>query len=180
MRETDGPLTFHSWGGTILLLGKLALAAGAVTIVAGIVRSTNGKCWLLVLNGLALGALGGVIQFGVARFPISFLTVALLIILMAMSMAVLELGVARTLHRQGLLLDGWFLALAGVVSIGFAVLFLALGFRWIKIEPGSHTDLLWLGCYFGFSAISLLGLALRLRSHGGSRLAQPLHPIPAN
>jgi uncharacterized membrane protein HdeD (DUF308 family) len=38
----------------------------------------------------------------------------------------------------------------------------SLGFRWIKIEPGSHSDLLWLGSYFGFSAICMLGLALRL------------------
>jgi uncharacterized membrane protein HdeD (DUF308 family) len=165
MQETDGPLTLHSWNGTVVFLGKLALAAGACMIAAGVWRSATGTGWLLVLNGLALGALG-VIQYGLTRFRISFLTVALLIIVMAMSIGILELVIARTLRRQRHVADGWFLALAGVASFGFAVAFLALGFRWIKIEPGSHSDLLWLGSYFGFSAICMLGLALRLHSLG--------------
>ena len=135
MQETDGPLAFHSWNGTVVFLGKLALAAGACTIAAGILRSTNGKCWLLVLNGLALGALG-LIQYGFVRFPISFLTVALLVILMAMSIGVLELIIARTLRRQRQVVDGWFLALAGVASVGFALAFFALGFHWIKMNQG--------------------------------------------
>ena len=177
MQETDGPLAFHSWNGTVVFLGKLALAAGACTIAAGILRSTNGKCWLLVLNGLALGALG-LIQYGFVRFPISFLTVALLVILMAMSIGVLELIIARTLRRQRQVVDGWFLALAGVASVGFALAFFALGFHWIKIEPGSHADLLWLGSYFGFSAICMLVLSLRLHgqdlSQSGQREGLPL------
>ncbi len=171
MQDTDGPLTFHSWNGTVVFLGKLALAAGVCTVVTGILRSTNGKCWLLVLNGLALGALG-LIQYGFVRSRISFLTVALLIILMAMSIGILELAIARTQWRQRHVADGWFLALAGVVSVGFALVFLALGFRWIKIEPGSHADLLWLGSYFGFSAVCKLGLALRLHSQGLSQSGQ--------
>jgi len=171
MQETDGPLAFHSWNGTVVFLGKLALAAGACTIAAGILRSTNGKCWLLVLNGLALGALG-LIQYGFVRFPIRFLTVALLVILMAISIGVLELIIARTLRRQRQVADGWFLALAGVASVGFALAFFALGFHWIKIEPGSHADLLWLGSYFGFSAICMLVLSLRLHGQGLSQSGQ--------
>ena len=171
MKETDGPLAFHSWNGTVVFLGKLALTAGACTIAAGILRSTNGKCWLLVLNGLALGALG-LIQYGFVRFPISFLTVALLVILMAMSIGVLELIIARTLRRQRQVVDGWFLALAGVASVGFALAFFALGFHWIKIEPGSHADLLWRGSYFGFSAVCMLELSLRLHVQGLSQSGQ--------
>ncbi len=171
MQDTDGPLTLQSWNGTVVFLGKLALAAGACTIAAGIWRSTDGKCWLLVLNGLALGALG-LIQYGLTRFRISFLTVALLIILMAVSLGILELIIARTRRRQHHVADGWFLALAGVASVGFALAFFALGFRWIKIEPGSHADLLWLSSYFGFSAICMLVLALRLHSQGLSQSAQ--------
>jgi hypothetical protein len=37
---------------------------------------------------------------------------------------------------------------------------LALGLRWIRVEPGSRSDLLWLGSYFGFSAICMLALAV--------------------
>jgi uncharacterized membrane protein HdeD (DUF308 family) len=171
MRGADGPLTFHSWNGTVVLLGKLALAAGACMIAAGTWRSAKGKCWPLVLNGLALGALG-LICFGATRFRISFLTVSLLIILMAMSNSILELEIARTLRRQHHIADGWLLALAGVTSVGFALAFFALGFRWINVEPGSHSDLLWLGAYFGFSAVSMLGLALRLHSLGPSHSGQ--------
>jgi len=177
MQNTDGPLTFHSWNGTLVLLGKLALLAGACTIAAGLFRSTNGKCWLLVLNGLALGSLG-LIQYAFLRFPISFITIALLIILMAMSIGILELGIARILWRQRHIADGWLLSFAGAASFAFASMFLALGLRWIRIEPGAHTDLLWLGSYFGFSAIRKLGLALRLNgqslSESGQRQAPPL------
>ena len=177
MQDTDGPLTFHSWNATVVFLGKLALAAGACTIAAGVWRSGSGKSWLLVLNGLALAALGLIQYAFVRRFPISFLTVALLIILMAVSIGTLELLVARTLLRQRHVADGWFLALAGVASVGFALAFLAMGFRWIRIEPGSHLDLLWLGYFFGFSAVCMLVLALRLHSQGlsgsGRRGASP-------
>jgi uncharacterized membrane protein HdeD (DUF308 family) len=165
IEETDGPLTLHSWNGMVVFAGKLALVAGACTIAAGIWRSATGKGWLLVLNGLALGALG-LIQYGLTRFRISFLTIALLIVVMAMSMGILELVVARTSRHRRHIADGWFLALAGVASFGFAVAFLGLGLRWIKIAPGSHADLLWLGSYFGFSAICMLGLALRLHRLG--------------
>jgi hypothetical protein len=178
MQGSDGPLTFDSWHGTIVLLGKLAMAAGTCAIAAGILRSTNGKCWLLVLNGLGLGALG-LIQYGFTGFRISCLTVALLIILMAMSMGILQFVIARTLRRQRHVADAWFLTLAGVASVGFALAFVALGFRWIKIDPGSHADLLWLGSYFGFSAICMLGLALRLHSQGVSHsgLREALPPL---
>src|SRR5687767_9076758 len=61
------------WRGDIVLLGRLTLAAGACAILAGAWTSTKNKCWLLVLNGLALGALG--LVFGVSD-RISFLTVS--------------------------------------------------------------------------------------------------------
>ena len=171
MQDADGPLTFHAWSRTVVFLGELSLAAGACTIAAGVWRSTTGKCWLLVLNGLALGTLG-LIYYAFVRFSISFRTIALLIILMAISVGILELITARTLRRQRHVADGWFLGLAGVVSVGFALPFFALGFRWITLGPGSHLDLLWLGSYFGFSAICMLGLALRLRSRW-----EPLSPL---
>lgn len=167
MQDTNGPLTFHSWNGAVAFLGKLTLVAGGCAIAAAVWRSARGKCWLLVLNGLALGALG-VIEFGFTRYRISFLTVAFLIMLMAMSIGILELVIARTLRRQHHVVDGWFLAFAAVASFGFAVAFFILGFGWIKIQPGSHPDLLWLRYYFAFNAICMLALALRLHSVGTS------------
>jgi hypothetical protein len=158
MGDSQGPLTFHTWRGTVLLLGRLALAAGVFAIAAGVWRAAQGVCWPLVINGLALSALG-LLYSGVFGNRISFQTIALLVVAMAMSMGVLELVTAGSLGRE------WFLRLIGVGALGFAVVFLAFVFRWIKLNPGSPTEsLVWLGAYFGFSAICLLGLAARV--HG--------------
>jgi len=162
MQDQDGPVTFHAWKGTIALLGKLTLAAGVCTIAAGVWQSAKGKCWPLVLNGLALTALG-VIYTYLTRFRISLLTIALLIILMAVSLGILELVMARWLRRER-----WVFGMAAVVSVGFTVAFVALGFHWIKLELGSHLDLVLLGAYFGFTSICMLWLALRLHTQGAN------------
>ena len=171
MKETDGPLAFHSWNGTVVFLGKLALAAGACTIAAGILRSTNGKCWLLVLNGLAFSAYGLIPRLW--RGPLSFLFFARLLIVMAISIGIFELLTTRTLRRQHPA-DGWFLGLAGIASFGFALAFLALTMGWIQLESRPlHASLfLWLVSYFGFSAICMLVLALRLHRQGLSQSGQ--------
>lgn len=163
MQDPDGSLTLRKYAlkSTVVFLGKLALAAGACTVAAAIWRSVNGKSWLLVLNGLALGALGLILN-GIFGFKISFRTIALLLVVIAMSIGIFELGIARALRRQRHVADGWFLGLAGAVSIGFALAFFAFAFRWIKLEPRPYADFLWFGSYFGFSAICMLGLALRL------------------
>ena len=171
MQGADGPLAFHSWNGTIALLGKLSMAAGVCTVAAGLWRPGRGKVWLLALNGLALGALG-LIGYGFVHFRISFRTIALLIVVMALSAGMFELAGARTLRRERHRADGWFLDLAGGGSVGFGLAFLAFGFRWIRLTPGLHPDLLWLGSYFGFSAICMLGLALRMHSRGLSQDGQ--------
>ncbi len=151
---------FHAWS-TVRFLGRLALAAGICAIVAAIWRSAKGKCWPLALHGLALGALGLILS-GIFGSRISFRTIALLIILMALSAGILELATARSLRRH--LADEWFLGFAGAVSVGFALVFFAFGFGWIKMGPGSQSSIFWLGSYFGFSAIAWLALGLRLNS----------------
>jgi hypothetical protein len=46
--------------------------------------------------------------------------------------------------------------------------------RWIQLErrPFHPSVFLWICLYFGFSAICMLGMALRLHSHGLSRSGQ--------
>ena len=179
MQDHDGPLTFHAWSGTFVFLGKLMLAAGACTITAGIWRSAKGKCWLLVLNGLALGALGLISSgiFGLSRLRISFRTVALLFMVIALSAGILELAAAQALRRQRHVAEKWVLALAGAASVVFASAFLALGFHWVRIDLASHfrtladlmwwkADFLWFGSYFGFTAICMLALAVSLHRVG--------------
>lgn len=175
VQDTDGPLTFHAWKGAVVFLGKLALAAGACTIAAGIWRSVRGQCWLLVLNGLALSALG-LIFYKLTHYRISLRTVELLFVVMAMSIGIHELVTARMLRRHRA--DEWFPSLAGAASVGFALAFFAVGFRWIKLDPGSHSDLLWFGSYFGFSAICMLGLALRLHGLGPFESGQQWEALP--
>jgi len=46
-------------------------------------------------------------------------------------------------------------------SVCCALAFFSLGFPGIGSERGPRLDLLWLGLYFGFGAIYMLGLALR-------------------
>lgn len=161
LQKANGPL--HAWNDTVMYLGRLTLAAGFCLIVAGLWRSTKGKSWFLVINGLALSALGVIYTFFVGH-RISFRTIALLIVLMAVSAAIPEVATARAFRRQHHSVDGWLLALAGIASVGFALVFVALGFGLIAIAPGSRIDLLWLGFYFGFSAVCMLAFALRLNS----------------
>jgi uncharacterized membrane protein HdeD (DUF308 family) len=164
-QDTDG---FHAWHGTVVFLGRLTFAAGACTIAAGVWSFRKGKSWLLVLNGLACSVLGLIFAFWTG--PLAFRTVALLIIVMAMSIGIYELITARTLQRH--FAAQWLLGGAGVASVGFASAFLAFVFGWMKLDPRSPSQsLLWLGSYFGFSAICMLGLALRLPSLGAGRAA---------
>ncbi len=159
----SGPLTVRFRGDAIAWLGRFILAAAACSAGAGLWRAGHGKGWLLVLNGLALAALG-VIDLYFIRTRVSFRTIALLIVVMAASTSALEVLLAQALRIRRRLMDGWLLTLAGALTGGFAMLFLALAFRWIRILPGSQTDLLWIGCYFACSSLCILTLAFRLHA----------------
>jgi uncharacterized membrane protein HdeD (DUF308 family) len=140
-------------------LGVLALAAGVCTIAASVWSSRKDNSWLLVLNGLACSSLGLLVTLGADR--VAFRTIALVIVIMAMSIGLYELATARTL--RGHPIGEWLLGAAGVVSVGFAVAFLAFVLRWIKLDPSPSAQTFhWLGSYFGFTAICMVGLALRL------------------
>lgn len=157
--------------GTMMLLGKMTVAAGACAIAAGVWRSRTGKSWLLVLNGFALSALGLTFN-GIFGFRISLRTVALLMILTAISFGIFQLVIARTLGSLGHATDEWFFGIAGAASIVCALPFSVLAFRWIRLGPGTHVDLLLFGVYFCLTAICMLALALRLQSLGRSQSNQ--------
>jgi uncharacterized membrane protein HdeD (DUF308 family) len=143
-----------------ILLGLLALAAGCCTIAASVWGLRKGNYWFLVLNGLACISLGILVTLGATK-PITFRTIALVIVIMAMSIGLYEFATARTL--RGHLIDEWLLGAAGVVSVGFALVFLGFVLRWIKLDPSPSAQTFdWLGSYFGFTAICMVGLALRL------------------
>jgi hypothetical protein len=78
---------------------------------------------------------------------------------MAVSIGLYELVAAQTL--RGHRVDEWLQATTGVLSVGFAGVFLGFVFGWIRLEPSPSAQTFhWLGSYFGFSAICMLGLAL--------------------
>jgi hypothetical protein len=81
-----------------------------------------------------------------------------LIVGLALSLGGYELAKAGLLQRSRA--PEWLAGAAGIVSLGFAVVFLAFVFRWIKLNPTSPAQsFLWLGSYFGFSALCMLGTA---------------------
>lgn len=155
----NGPLPDHEWYGVVLFLNRIALAAGVCTIAAGLWRSAEDKSWLLVLNGLALSAYGVIPLLW--KGPLAFDRLALLPIAMAITFGILALTIARSPRHS--VTDAWFFGLAGAGSLGFALAFLALVNRWIQLERRAfHPSVfLWLCVYFVFTAICILGLALR-------------------
>jgi len=169
MQRPDGSLALRTTvdvNGTLVHMGELALAAGVCTVAAGIWSLGKGRAWFLALNGLALSALGLLFTFWANR-PIAFRTIALLIVVMAISIGIYELATARTLRRH--VMAKWLLGAAAAISVGFALVFLALVFRQLNVERSPLTDFLWFGSYYGFSAICKVGLALRLHSLGLSQ-----------
>ena len=143
--------------GTLVQMGILALAAGGCAMAAGIWSSRRGHPWFLVLNGFACFALGAILTFWTG--PLGFTTVALLIVVMALSLGMYELETARTSRRESV--ERWLL---GAASIGFALVFLAFVFAWIKLDPRSPAQTLhWIGSYFAFSAFCKLGNFLIVR-----------------
>jgi uncharacterized membrane protein HdeD (DUF308 family) len=144
--------------GAIEQLGMLVLAAGASTIAAGIWNRKQPKSWFLVLNGLACSVLGMAVMLGVHR-PIRFRTIAVLVVVMAASIAIFEFANLR--RSRGHLANEWLFAAAGALAVGFAAVFLGFVLGWIKLDPSpSLQTFYWLGSYFGFSALCMLGLAL--------------------
>jgi uncharacterized membrane protein HdeD (DUF308 family) len=142
----------------IELLGGLALAAGVCTIAAAIWSSREVHSSLLVLNGLGCSALGTMFLLGAGR-SVKFRTIALVIVTMAVSIGAYELAAAW--RRRGHVSGEWLLGGAGVVSIGFAAVFLGFGLGWIKLDPSPSAQTFnWLASYFAFSAICMVGLAL--------------------
>jgi uncharacterized membrane protein HdeD (DUF308 family) len=165
MQNSAGSLTLREFAqkGMVVFLGMLALAAGGCTVAAGIWSSTRNKGWLLVLDGLAVSTAGLIL---ILSDRITFNMTMDLLVALALVIGLVEVVTARTLSRH--IRDEWFLGLAGVASIGIAVAFL-----WVQPEEAGQV-FLWLGVYSAFSAICMLGFALRLRN-----LRRSIHKIAA-
>jgi hypothetical protein len=97
---------------------------------------------------------------------------------MAASLGVHELAMARAM--QGHLVDEWLLAGAGMVSLGFAGVFLGFALGWIRLWPSpSGQTFYWMGSYFAFSAICMVGLAMRQLRPPASSYSMSDDTLPA-
>jgi hypothetical protein len=92
-----------------------------------------------------------------------------MIVVMAASVGILALAIARSLRRH--VRDKWFFGLAGAASVGVALAFLALVNGWIPLERRAihPASFLWVCLYFAFAAIFMLGLGLRLHGRAASQ-----------
>ena len=162
MQNPDGSLALRKYAlqSTVVFLGTVAIASGIFTVAAGMWKSSQGKSWLLLVNGVALSTLGFMLT-GSFGPQVSFRSITLLLAVMAISISIFELGIAQTL-RQSHLVNEWILYLAGAVSVVFAMAFLTMSLRWIILKPSPASDFIWIGSYFGFSSISMLGISWRL------------------
>jgi uncharacterized membrane protein HdeD (DUF308 family) len=159
------------------LLGMLALAAGACALAAGLLRARKLSSWPLILNGVA-SCLLGLIMFSAAARAVTFRSIALLIAVMAFSIAIYLLAAAR--NRRTHLAQEWVMAAPGIVFLGFAVEFLGFALRWIPLEPSPSAQTFdWLASYFAVSAIGMMGLALRDRKPPAAAHFLPRRPLPS-
>jgi hypothetical protein len=175
LQNPDGSVALRKLAveSTILFQARFALAAGACTVAAGVWSALRGRkgdsrfleSGLLMLNGLALSAYALIPIFwtGPLHFRPFF---ALLLVAMAMSAGILALAGARRGPRHSA--EGRLLRLGGAALVCFALAFLAMDFRWIKLEqPGSY--FVWMTCFFALSAVCMLGLASGLNGPRSAR-----------
>jgi hypothetical protein len=180
MLNPSGSLSWRGFAlpGTVWDVGVLALAAGACAMAAGLCSSGRDHCGLLSLHGLALSAFGLIPVSGLVRGPLSFRPVSLIFVAMALSIGAFAWRTARTLGSGAP--ERWRLGVAGAASIGFAMSFLAVGFKWVRLgSPYSYW--VWMSSYFAFCAVFMLWLGLKVygQYHSESAQGDALRPLPS-
>ena len=137
----------------VLLFGVFALLEGFFNAVGAFRASLSGGRWLPLLLQTLVGVAVG--SLAIIHPGLTLLTEVYLIAFWSIATGVLEVVMAVRLRKE--IKGEWLLALAGVASVAFGVLLLALP------AVGVLTMALWLGGYTIFFGVLLLALALRLR-----------------
>jgi hypothetical protein len=154
MQRPDGSLALRTFAlrPTVQHMGLLAIAAGVCIVACGIWGGRRPGTWPVIVNGAAFTTLGLILRFW--KGPLGFRTIALLLIVMALSLGTAAL---REVGRSSV---G---RLASVILGGFALMFLVLGLGWFR-PVGPEWLNVWMGAFFGFSALCLATFAMRLRA----------------
>ncbi len=132
--------------GTALILCKIALAAGVCLLLASLWKTP--RSYFLALHGIALAAFGALGVFVISpHLKMSFLPFAMLLALSALSFGLYAFAGA---FSKPLKIASW-------ASLAFALSFLVVGLRLVRLEP--RTFLLWMSSYFLFNAVCLMELS---------------------
>src|SRR5215831_12714448 len=137
----------------IVLFGVYALIDGVVNLTGAVRAAEAHERWgVLLLEGIA-----GILAAVATGFWPSITALALIYIIGAWAIltGVAEIGAAIRIRRH--VTGEWMLAIAGVLSILFGVLILAVPLA------GALVITLWFGAYAFLFGIVLLGLGVRLR-----------------
>jgi uncharacterized membrane protein HdeD (DUF308 family) len=138
----------------VIFFGVLAFIAGICTILAAVRGSDQrGDWWLLVGDGVVVAATGLV---AISGLKLTLMELIHFLAFAALLVGVCEFGAARKLRRH--VADEWFLLVAGLGSLGFGAFLFLGGDHYLK------SPLTWLGAYALFSSLTMMGLAVRLRS----------------
>jgi uncharacterized membrane protein HdeD (DUF308 family) len=147
----------------VILIGVYILADGILAAISGLSERVKG--WgLLLLEGILLIIVG----FAVFRWPgITALSLLILIAVRAIILGVLQIAEAIRLRKQ---VEGeWLLGLAGVVSILFGLLLLAM-------PAVGLLAVVWLiGIYAIIFGVLMISLGFRLKGWGHKMIG----PAPA-
>jgi uncharacterized membrane protein HdeD (DUF308 family) len=142
-----------AFAGIVLLFGFLAVGAGMFTIVAALrSEKKNLRSWWLAADGLAASSLGVAV---IVLPDLNVVTLAYMMAAWALVIGALEIVAAVHVRRH--LPDEWMLALGAARSLAFGLYLL------IRRPDEVQSLLLWMGWYAILSAVSMLGLAFRLR-----------------
>jgi uncharacterized membrane protein HdeD (DUF308 family) len=150
----------------LLLFGSYALVDGVASVATALANRRDEPFWgALLLGGLAGIVIGGLTLFmpgNTARVLLYFIATWALLI------GVAEIVAAVTLRKE--IQREWFLGLAGVLAIVFAVvLFLFPG-------AGALAMTLWIGAYAAVAGVLLIALGVELRRWGRTHgVVTPAH-----
>ncbi|MDQ2670360.1 MAG: HdeD family acid-resistance protein [Gemmatimonadota bacterium] len=137
----------------VLLFAVYAILDGVFRVAAALAKRRGEEHWTSMLLSGVLGITAGAIMFFFPEFTL--LVLVLVLAGWAIVTGVLEIVAAVRLRR--VIEREWFLALAGVVSVLFGVLLMALPIT------GALTVALLAGAYAVVLGSLLLALSLRLR-----------------
>jgi uncharacterized membrane protein HdeD (DUF308 family) len=151
-----------AFAGLAAIFALFAFASGVLTMIAAVRGAgQGGSSWLMLADGIAVTAGGGIILLSPG---LTLLRLIQIIGLTALVIGMLELLAGIHLRRH--LTDEWLLIIGGVTSIAFAACLLLT--RVATVQPA----LTWIAIYALANGLALLGLALRLR-----RLKNSIHTL---